>query len=149
MSALGLIVSAMLAMAEPYGEPAAAPEITRGNGEHNWIITEDVTRDGDVLTFSQVQIDGAGWLVLHPFRDGQPVPDETVGHTYLNSGLNLDVAINVETPTESGTHFIVMLHSDVDHDQEFDFVFIPGTPHVEDRAVFEGTQLIALVLVAP
>ena len=44
--------------------------------------------------------------------------------------------------------FIVMLHSDVDRDQTFDFVFVDENK-VEDEAVFEGTKMIGHAIAAP
>jgi len=44
--------------------------------------------------------------------------------------------------------FIVMLHSDVDDDKEFDFVFV-NEREVEDKAVFEGTTMIGHAYPAP
>ncbi len=36
------------------------------DGEKNWIIVDGATRDGATFTFSEVHIDGNGWLVMHP-----------------------------------------------------------------------------------
>ena len=167
---------ALLASTLMFAGPAAAqdeaeaPAITLGNGEANWIVVEDVERaasdntyteqritsgsaavrrgDGATLTFSEVQIDGDGWLVLHPFIEGRPNGDWVAGYTFVESGTNEDVAITINPAPEPGTMFLVMLHSDSNEDGVFDFVFVDDT-HVEDRAVFEGNRMIAHVFAVP
>ena len=131
-------------------EEAAAQGISRGNGDANWIRTEGLRRDGRTFTVPAVRIDGPGWLVLHPFEDGKPVGEIYVGARYLASGTHEDVEISVTTAPEPvrGTQFILMLHSDVDDDGTFDFVFV-DPPHVADKAVFEGSTMIAHVISAP
>lgn len=128
----------------------AEPQVTIGNGENNWIVTEGATRDGATMTFKEVHIDGNGWLVLHPFKDGKPVGEIYVGATYLSSGKNTDVEITVTTPEppSTGDMFIVMLHKDVNENQEFDFVFVDER-NVLDKAVFEGSTMIAHAIPAP
>ena len=121
---------------------------TLGNGEKNWIHVEGATREGDTLTFREVQIDGNGWLVLHPFADGKPVGEIYVGATYLTSGDNQNVAIRVDEEPAPGEMFIVMLHRDVNENEVFDFVFVDER-NVLDRAVFEGTTMIAHAIGAP
>jgi len=127
---------------------AAAPEIVLGNGEANWIIVEGVSRDHATLTFSEVRIDGNGWLVLHPFKDGKPVGELYVGHSYIEDGDNQNVEITLEAEPASGDMFIVMLHRDVNENQEFDFVFVDEV-NVLDKAVFEGTTMIAHAIPVP
>ena len=145
------------------------PAITLGNGEVNWIVVEGVERsadatyteqritsgsaavrrgDGATLTFSEVQIDGDGWLVLHPFIEGRPNGDWVAGYTFVESGTNEDVAVTINPAPEPGTMFLVMLHADSNEDGVFDFVFVDDT-HVEDRAVFEGNRMIAHVFAVP
>ena len=119
-----------------------------GNGDANWIVTEGLTRDGATFTFKEVHIDGNGWLVLHPFKDGAPVGDIYSGATYITSGDNRDVAITADPAPETGTMFLVMLHSDVNENQEFDFVFVDDR-NVLDKAVFEGMTMIAHVFPSP
>ena len=133
--------------AEP-SAPAEAPALTTGNGEANWIVTEGATRDGATFSFREVRIDGNGWLVMHPFKDGKPVGDVYVGATYLEDGENRDVAITVDSVPEPGEMFIVMLHRDVNENQVFDFVFVDER-NVVDKAVFEGAKLIAHRVAAP
>jgi len=120
----------------------AEPQITLGNGEVNWIITEAATRDGATFTFSEVQVENNSWLVMHGFKDGNPVGTEYVGATYLHQGENRNVQITVDSEPASGDMFIVMLHRDVNENQEFDFVFVDEI-NVLDKAVFEGTKMIA------
>ena len=126
----------------------AAPQITFGNGDANWIVIDGMTRTGSTLTFSEVQIDGNGWLVLHPFEGGKPVGEIYVGSTYLGNGANQDVDITVESGIEPGDMFLVMLHRDVNENQKFDFVFVDDR-NVLDKAVFEGTRMIAHPIAAP
>jgi hypothetical protein len=126
----------------------AAPQITFGNGDANWIVIDGMTRTGSTLTFSEVRIDGNGWLVIHPFEGGKPVGEIYVGSTYLGDGANHDVDITVESGIEAGDMFLVMLHRDVNENQKFDFVFVDER-NVLDKAVFEGTKMIAHPIAAP
>lgn len=127
---------------------AAAPKITLGNGTSNWIVTEGATRKGATFTFHEVQIDGDGWLVMHPFKDGRPAGEVYVGSTYIKDGSNRNVEITVDEEPAPGTMFLVMLHLDVNGNQEFDFVFVDER-NVLDKAVFEGTTMIAHPIAAP
>jgi hypothetical protein len=136
------------AFSAPIERNAPAPEIGLGNGEANWIIVEGMTRASDALTFSEVQIAGNGWLVLHPFSDGKPVGDTYVGSTYITSGDNQDVSIQLDSEPTPGDMFIVMLHRDVNENQEFDFVFVDEV-NVLDKAVFESRTMIAHAISAP
>ena len=124
------------------------PQITMGNGESNWIALEDVKRDGPTLTFSDVNIVGDGWLVIHPFEDGKPNGDKYVGATFLNDGNNQNVEVLVHKGLDSGEMIIVMLHSDSNSNQIFDFVFVDDV-NVMDRAVFEGNVMIAHAISVP
>ena len=132
--------------ARPPKKVLKIPPITLGNGKSNWIIVEGATRKGATFRFSEVQIDGNGWLVMHPFRDGAPFGDLYVGHIYLESGSHRDVDIAVEPEPSAGDMFLVMLHSDVNDNQEFDFI---DGRNVVDKAVFEGRLLIAHTIPAP
>ncbi len=145
--AAALVLSGCL-IAHPGAAEESQPAITMGNGANNWILLEDATRDGTVLTVPEVQIDGDGWLVMHPFENGQPNGDIYVGHSFVRDGKNENVEITMDYAPASGDMFIVMLHSDVDGDGEFDFVFVDDT-HVEDRAVFEGTKMIGHAYAVP
>ena len=128
--------------------PAEAPALTTGNGEANWIVTDGATRDGATFSFREVRIDDNGWLVMHPFKDGEPVGEVYVGATYLEDGESRDVAITVDSVPEPGEMFIVMLHRDVNENRVFDFVFVDER-NVLDKAVFEGTMMIAHPFAAP
>jgi hypothetical protein len=119
-----------------------------GDGDDNWIVVEDASRDGVTFTFSEVHIDGNGWLVMHPFEDGEPRGDIYVGATYVEDGDNRDVEITVDPEPSTGDMFIVMLHRDVNENQEFDFVFVDSV-NVLDKAVFEGRTMIAHAIPAP
>ena len=129
---------------------AAAAKISFANGEANWIVTEGLSRNGRNITFKEARIDGNGWLVLHPFKDGKPNGAIHVGASYLRDGLNRDITIAMtqEAEPQPGEMFLVMLHSDVNEDQVFDFVFVDER-NVLDKAVFEGTIMIAHVFPAP
>lgn len=145
-------------------------EITLGNGEKNWIIVDGVMReslntyteqraagqasavrrgDGVTLIFSEVHIEGDGWLVMHPFINGAPNGDYVAGYTYIESGTNKDVSITLNPVPASGDMYIVMMHRDVNEDRVFDFVFVGDGINVEDRAVFEGTKMIAHAIAVP
>lgn len=124
------------------------PQFTRGNGDANWIVTEGTSRSGATLTFPEVQINGNGWLVLHPFKNGKPVGEVYVGVTYLEDGQSQNVEITVDTEPAAGEMFIVMLHRDVNENREFDFIFVDEY-NVLDKAVFEGSKMIAHAIAAP
>ena len=123
--------------------------ITMGNGEANWIVTDGATRSGAVFSFPEVQIADNGWLVMHPFEDGKPNGRIYVGASYVAAGNNRDVEVTVDHTPASGDMYIVMLHSDVDQDKVFDFVFVADGVNVEDRAVFEGTTMVGHAWAAP
>ncbi len=147
---LAVIMVAALAAcsSQQTAAPEEAPQRTIGNGEANWIVTDGAMRSEATFSFREVRIDGNGWLVMHPFRDGKPVGDIYVGATYLTNGENRDVAITVDPVPSTGDMFIVMLHRDVNENQEFDFVFVDEI-NVLDKAVFEGNKMIAHAFAAP
>lgn len=126
----------------------AAPQRSIGNGSKNWITTEGVQRQDGTLTFSEVQIDGNGWLVIHPFEDGAPNGDKYVASTYVKDGTNSNVSIKVHKGLKTGEMFIVMLHRDVNENQVLDFVFVDEL-NVMDTAVFEGSRMIGHAIPAP
>lgn len=128
---------------------AAESQMTMGNGADNWIHLDGATRAGAELQVPEVQIDGNGWLVLHPFEGGKPNGDVVAGVTFVRDGTNQDVAVTVEDRPAAGDMYIVMLHRDVDEDGHFDFVFVGDTGHVEDRAVFEGSKMIGHAYAMP
>lgn len=155
----------------PAQEPAAAPQITMGNGEANMITVEGLSRSTGVSHFSEVRVDDAavstfradstaitfpevliekpGFLVLHPVMDGRPNGDMVSGFAYLEAGQNENVTIRIDHPADVGSKFLVMLHSDVDQDRVLDFVFVEDGINVEDTAVFEGTHMIAHIIAVP
>jgi hypothetical protein len=126
----------------------AAQGISMGNGSQNWITVDDVSRVDSVLTFSEVQIDGNGWLVIHPFENGAPNGDKYVAATYLKSGKNSDVAIDVIKGLAPGEMFIVMLHRDSNENGILDFIFVDDE-NVMDLAVFEGSTMIGHAIPTP
>jgi hypothetical protein len=152
-------------------EDYAKPQITIGNGELNSIQTNGLKRLELETTFSQERSDGtdntkfranatalmfpevtiqkAGWLVMHPVAAGKPDGNVVAGYTYLEAGTNKDVTIKLSNRARSGDMFIVMLHSDVNADQVFDFVFVEDGINVEDKAVFEGSRMIAHMIAVP
>ena len=140
-----LLSGAYLAIAAP-GD--ARPQVTLGNGEKNWIIAEGATREGATFTFSEVQVDEDAWLVLHEFKDGKPAGDYYVGATFMSAGNNKNVSVTADSVPAVGDKFIVMLHGDVNKNQEFDFVFVDEI-NVLDKAVFEGMKMIAHQIEAP
>jgi hypothetical protein len=68
--------------------------------------------------------------------------------TNIKDGVNRDVVITVDEVPAPGTMFLVMLHLDVNENHEFDFVFVDER-NVLDKAVFEGTTMIAHPIAAP
>lgn len=171
-TALTLLTAALLSTACASAQDTApAPQITMGNGASNAIIMDGLSLVDGETTFSQVRVDGDvvksfratstainipevtieknGWVVLHPVIDGRPDGDMVAGFTYVSAGQNTDVTIQVDHPADPGDKFLVMLHSDVDEDRVFDFVFVEDGINVEDTAVFEGTHMIAHVFAVP
>ncbi|MEM7409973.1 MAG: hypothetical protein AAF430_07055 [Myxococcota bacterium] len=150
--AVSILFFACLACAPAVAEDAkpAAPKLSMGDGEHNRIVTDGLARDGRVLTFREVVVADNSWLVLHPFKDGKPVGAIYVGATYLAAGTHENVEITVQTAPEPepGVMYLVMLHQDVNNDETFDFVFVDER-NVLDKAVFEGTTMIAHAVAAP
>jgi len=142
------VVAEEVEMAEEAEAATTAPQISLGNGQANWIIVEGASRTDATPTFREVHIDGNGWLVMHPFKDGKPVGDIYVGHTNVSAGDNQNVEITVDPAPSTGDMFIVMLHRDVNENQEFDFVFVDEV-NVLDKAVLEGRTLIAHEISAP
>ena len=131
-----------------HAEESANPGFSMGNGTGNWIDVAGVTRDDSVLTFPEVNIDGNGWLVIHPFENGKPNGDKYVAKTYLADGKNENVDIDVLKGLTPGEMFIVMLHRDINENKVLDFIFVDDT-NVMDRAVFEGSRMIGHAIPAP
>lgn len=146
--ALCLQPSALFAYEKSSEAPIDKSKVTLGNGEKNWIVAEGVTRYESTLTFPEVNIDGNGWLVMHPFENGKPNGDKYVAYTYLESGKNTDVPVEVYKGIETGEMFIIMLHRDVNENKVLDFVFVTDTV-VMDSPVFEGTTMIAHAMPSP
>jgi len=162
---------ALAAGASHAQDTAPAPQITMGNGDFNAITVEGLTRTSGVAQFSEVRMDGdsvlafrgdsvaitfaevliekAGFLVLHPVMDGRPNGDMVSGFAYLNAGQNEQVTIQIDHPADPGSKFLVMLHTDVDSDRVLDFAFVEDGINVEDTAVFEGTHMIAHIITVP
>ena len=149
-----LLFSACSALAAEYGGHSKAhaeidvTKIVRGNGEHNWITTEGVTRSGNVLTFKEVTIAQNGWLVIHPFEHGKPNGDKYVASTFVRQGTTQNVEIEVFKGVETGENLVVMLHNDSNDNEIFDFVFVDDL-NVMDKAVFEGNTIVAHRIEAP
>ncbi len=165
---IAAIISSACAVAQ---EAPSAPPLTMGNGEANAIQVNGLVRAEGKTTFSEIRVDGevvktfratstavafpevliekAGWVVLHPVIDGRPNGDMVSGYTYLDAGRNEDVTIRIDHPADAGDKFLVMLHSDVDQDRVFDFVFLEDGINVEDTAVFEGSRMIAHIVSVP
>jgi hypothetical protein len=168
--AFALSLAAFTGTALAQGAPHNS-HITMGNGTANAIQIEGLARrsaasivsefrvdsanapimraNSTSITFPKVTIEKAGWLVLHPVIDGRPDGDIVSGFAYLKQGQNKDVEIEMKHPAGAGDKFLVMLHSDVDRDRVFDFVFVADGVNVEDTAVFEGTRMIAHLISLP
>lgn len=152
-------------------EAVSPAQITMGNGELNAIELAGLIREvgektfSDVrvhgettstyrtnstgITFPKVTIENSGWIVLHPVIDGKPNGDIVSGFSYLAAGQTENVTINMMHPADAGAKYLVMLHNDVDKDRVFDFVFVEDGINVEDRAVFEGANMIAHFIELP
>ena len=122
--------------------------ISMGNGSKNWIITDNAVRSGATLSFPEVQIDGAGWLVLHPFENGRPNGNVVAGYAAVDDGTSRNVEVTLDAEPATGDMFIVMLHSDANGNGEFDFVFV-NEREVVDKAVFEGNTMIGHAYAVP
>ncbi len=164
-----LLVSSTLTSAQD--DAAPPPQITFGNGERNSIAVDGLVRvdeegaftevrsngenvvkrrgNSTVVSFTNVVIEKPGWLVLHPVIDGKPDGKMVSGYAYLQAGANADTSIRLGHPAASGDKFLVMLHSDVNDDRVFDFVFVEDGVNVEDQAVFEGSRMIAHIISVP
>lgn len=144
--AIKIVTAALVVLFIPMTVLAQA--MSMGNGDKNWINIEDVRRDGTILTFSEVQIDGDGWLVIHPFEDGAANGDKYIASTFLNNGINTNVDIEVFMGLAPGEMFFVMLHSDSNTNEVLDFVFVDDR-NVMDLAVFEGSKMIGHAIPTP
>lgn len=143
-----VLKAAVLCLAALVSQALVNAQLTIGNGQKNWINVEDVKRDDGTLTFSEVQIEGNGFLIIHPFENGAPNGDRVVASTFLTSGKNENVEITVYRGLEAGEMFIVMLHSDSNNNGALDFIFIDDR-NVMDLAVFEGETMIGHAIPAP
>jgi len=134
----------------PVEAAEGTPQIEMGNGEANMIVVDGLTRSGRDFVVPSVTVADDAWLVLHPFRDGRPVGEIYAGATFVPAGTHTDITVRAQTVPmpEEGTPFLVMLHSDLNHDQMFDFVFVDER-NVADRAVFEGNRMIAHIFASP
>ena len=148
LKTLSVIILLTIGSAAAHTDAAHEAKIVMGNGENNKIEIEGVTRNGGTLTFSEVQIDGDGWLVIHPFENGAPNGDKYVAATFVKDGTNKDVSIKVHKGLATGEMMIVLLHSDLNKNGVLDFVFVDDE-NVMDRAVFEGSTMIGHVVSAP
>ena len=145
---VAFVVSCATTRSAIAAEDAGAIEF--GNGAENAIVVDGLTRSGRDFTITEVTLADDGWLVLHPFADGRPVGEIYAGATFVPAGTHRNVVVRAQTVPmpEAGTPFLIMLHSDVDHDETFDFVFVDER-NVADRAVFEGNRMIAHVFSSP
>ena len=125
--------------------PQETADIKLGNGENNKIELAGLSRRGPTLIVPSVLTEADSFLVLHPFKDGTPVQTDYVGSTFVLEGRTDNVAIRLDDIPETETPFIIMLHRDVNGDQNFQFgdgVIVPDAP------VFEGNILIARATIA-
>ncbi|MEI8249378.1 MAG: hypothetical protein WCG07_02700 [Candidatus Taylorbacteria bacterium] len=71
---------------------------------------------GNVVFISSVQVEKAGWVVIHADNAGQP--GKIIGQAWVDAGIS-PVKVTLTTSTvEKGTYY-AMLHSD-DGDKKFD-----------------------------
>ena len=166
----GLTIALLSGTASAQETPQRS-QLTMGNGSANMIQVEGLVRQNrdaiasevrvegtnvstlrtntTAISFPEVTIEKAGWLVLHPVIDGRPDGDIVSGFAYLDPGQNENVTVRIQHPADADDRFLVMLHSDVDQDRVFDFVFVEDGINVEDTAVFEGTRMIAHLIALP
>ena len=142
------LIASMLLLLIAFANSVALAQSDIGNGDSNWISVDNVKKRGNTLIFSEVQIEGDGWLVIHPFMNGAPNGDRVAGRSFLKSGSNSDVEIEIHKGIAVGEMMIVMLHSDSNKNGEFDFIFIDER-NVMDLAVFEGPTMIGHAIPAP
>tara|TARA_A200000113_G_scaffold223586_1_gene239509 strand:+ start:1054 stop:1371 length:318 start_codon:yes stop_codon:yes gene_type:complete len=95
-------IALMLTLLIAFASSVALAQSGIGNGDSNWITVENVKKQGNTLIFSEVQIEGDGWLVIHPFMNGAPNGDRVVGRTFLESGTNSDVEIEIHKGIAAG-----------------------------------------------
>ncbi|MEN7342973.1 MAG: hypothetical protein AAAFM81_08505 [Pseudomonadota bacterium] len=153
MIVLGILIGCSQPTAETVSnetttEASESSAVTLGDGAQNWIKMDALTRDGSILTIPEVLIANNGWLVIHRFKDGKPYGKDYLAASYVSAGTNLDVQIELPEEPAIGTPMLIMLHSDVNENRQFDFVFVDDT-HVLDKAVFEGNTMVARIFKTP
>lgn len=142
------VLASLALLLSTYVSVGQESSISMGNGDKNWILTDGASRTGSTFVFPEVNIDGNGWLVMHPFTNGKPNGKVVAGYAALNDGVSRDISISVDPQPAPGDLFIVMLHRDANANGEFDFVFVSEN-EVVDIAVFEGTTMVGHVYKTP
>jgi hypothetical protein len=106
-----------------YGNKSGAPTDTSGTDSSmtdtstgaNRIIVGD-QYPGNVVYLSSVQVEKAGWVVIHADNAGQP--GKIIGQAWVEAGINPVKVTLTSAMVEKGTYY-AMLHSD-DGDKSFD-----------------------------
>ncbi|NWF69596.1 MAG: hypothetical protein HXY40_10970 [Chloroflexi bacterium] len=73
----------------------------------------------NTLTFSEVVMDGPGFLVIHDDNNGAPGP--VLGVVRLQSGVSFNVVVTLDMGTPSTTTVFPMLHYDTDANNLYEF----------------------------
>ncbi|MGZ9811850.1 DUF7282 domain-containing protein [Pseudoroseicyclus sp. H15] len=106
------------------------------------IMVSGATAGGMTVTVPEVMIDQPGFLVVHDMVDGSPVVPASIGHTYLEAGMNTDVAVQIDETFSSDNQYMLMLHYDTDGDGVYSFG--EGMTDV-DTPVMEGDAPVTAV----
>ena len=105
------------------------------------IGTELAKVEGDTITGVVVDINRAGYLVIH--NEGAGAPPASIGHIRVEPGK--DIAVNVEFQGELGANPSLMLHYETNDNTTYDFG--PNSTDV-DTPVMIGDQVVAVPLKA-
>lgn len=96
--------------------------VTVDEDGENAMTVEDQAVVDNTLTVSNVQLAGAGWVVVHADNDGSP--GEVIGVSdVLAMGSSDDVAITLDESAEvaAGDTLWIMLHNDTGEDGVYEF----------------------------
>lgn len=101
---------------------SATAMIATGAAAANLSIDKsEISSNGTTVTVPGVDIDKPGFVVIHAMENGKPVEPGSIGHTYVDKGMNESVKVTTDMPLASGEQYIAMLHYDTDGDQKYSF----------------------------
>ena len=81
-------------------------------------VQDQALGDGNTVTIARVVAAEPGWLVVHASDDGAPGP--VIGHTAVDSGINENVLVDIDTDAATATLF-AMLHVDAGEQGVYEF----------------------------